>query len=147
MRAFYLYLNVAIILSLSLLYNNIFWKMLTIIYLWGDNYLLKLFYFVSFCSVSFYNLLWGLLWTVKVHSAQQLSLSIFLGIGRPTFYRRAKKFGIETNKHSYSDEEIKLLSQKSTVKKDFKSNTYKEIHNNDSVSMIQEQLQSTVKKY
>ena len=41
----------------------------------------------------------------------------FLGIGRPTFYRRAKKFGIETNKHSYSDEEIKLLSQRSTVKK------------------------------
>jgi len=23
----------------------------------------------------------------------------FLGIGRPTFYRRAKKLGIETNKH------------------------------------------------
>ena len=64
----------------------------------------------------------------------------FLGIGRPTFYRRAKKFGIETNKHLYSDEEIKLLSQKSTVKKDFKSNTHGEIHNNDSVSMIQEQL-------
>ena len=63
----------------------------------------------------------------------------FLGTGRPTFYRRAKKFGIETNKHSYSDEEIKLLSQRSTVKKDFKSNKQEERNSNDSVSIVTEQ--------
>jgi len=67
----------------------------------------------------------------------------FLGIGRPTFYRRAKKFGIETNKHSYSDEEIKLLSQRSTVKKDFKSNKKEEINSNDSVSIVTEQLRNS----
>jgi len=67
----------------------------------------------------------------------------FLGIGRPTFYRRAKKFGIETNKHSYSDEEIKLLSQRSTVKQDFNSIKQEEINSNGSVSIITEQLRNS----
>ena len=67
----------------------------------------------------------------------------YLGIGRPTFYRRAKKSGIETNKHSYSDEEIKLLSQRSTVKKDFTSNKQEEINSNDSVSIVTEQLRNS----
>lgn len=67
----------------------------------------------------------------------------FLGIGRPTFYRRAKKFGIETNKHSYSDEEITLLSQRSTVKKDFTSNKQEEINSNDSVSIVTEQIRNS----
>ncbi|MQR27504.1 DUF536 domain-containing protein [Leuconostoc mesenteroides] len=67
----------------------------------------------------------------------------FLGIGRPTFYRRAKKLGIETNKQSYSDEEIKLLSQRSTVKKDFKSIKQEEISSNYSVAIITEQIRNS----
>jgi ATP-dependent Lon protease len=67
----------------------------------------------------------------------------FLGIGRPTFYRRAKKLGIETNKQSYSDEEIKLLSQRSTVKQDFKSIKQEEINNNYSVAIITEQIRNS----
>ncbi|MDM7642582.1 DUF536 domain-containing protein [Leuconostoc citreum] len=67
----------------------------------------------------------------------------FLGIGRPTFYRRAKKLGIETNKQSYSDEEIKLLSQRFTVKQDFKSIKQEEINNNYSVAIITEQIRNS----
>lgn len=67
----------------------------------------------------------------------------FLGIGRPTFYRRAKKFGIETNKQSYSDEEIKLLSQRSTAKKIFKTNKKEEINSNGAASLVTEQLRNS----
>lgn len=66
-----------------------------------------------------------------------------LGIGRPTFYRRAKNLGIETNKHSYTDEEIKLLSQKTSSKKEHTTSKKNEIHSDHFVSLLLEQLRNS----
>lgn len=81
--------------------------------------------------------------SVKRNFRTTTELIIFLGIGRPTFYRRAKNLGIDTNKHSYTDEEIKLLSQKTAAKKTVISSKKEKIDNESSVLLKIEQLRNS----
>lgn len=71
------------------------------------------------------------------HFNSATELIKYLGISRPTFYKRAKRLDISTTKSDYSDDELKALL-KPLLRKDNSDNTNKT--NDKAVNLLSEQL-------
>jgi len=71
------------------------------------------------------------------HFNSATELIKYLGISRPTFYKRAKRLNISTTKSDYSDDELRALL-KPLIRKDNSDNTNKT--NDKAVNLLSEQL-------
>lgn len=71
------------------------------------------------------------------HFNSATELIKYLGISRPTFYKRAKRLDISTTKSDYTEEELKLLLEPLSRK----DNSINSSENNDlAVNLLSEQL-------